>query len=160
MKTMIGILAGLVLATGACRQSDENRGEDQALPRPIERVDPVPAPAPTETPPAAQTEPGAGANASEPDGEFVAARDTWGDSAKERLDRIEARIAELETRADETSREHAARLRAKQDELRTRLGTLQEQVKAGWTSFKEDLQRNFDELDHELDQAYEPDPAQ
>src|SRR5688572_24518219 len=124
MRTMLGILAGLLLATGgACKRSDKDRRDDNTMQNPVERTQPLPTRpdlAPDESDPQAPT----GADMGGDQKAFEDRRAAYADRARERLDRIEARIAELEARGDEMSREAAARLRARQDEARTRWSTI------------------------------------
>ena len=157
MRTMLGILAGLVLATGACRRSDnDRRSDDNSMRNPVERIQPQPsqpgiAPDETEAP--------TGADMGGDEKAFEDRRKTYSDRAHQRLDRIEARIAELEARGDEVSRDLAARLRARQDEARTKMSSVRERARDGWNEFEGDMTRTFDELEHEVEDAFRPSPA-
>ena len=150
---MLGILAGLVLATGACRRSDNDRRDDNTMRNPVE----VTAPAPRPEMATDETEAPGGADMGGDDRAFEDRRKVYADRAHERLDRIEARIAELEARGDDASRDLAARLRARQDEARTKLGSLKERAREGWNEFEADMSRTFDELEHEVDESFRPD---
>lgn len=71
----------------------------------------------------------------------------------ERIAKIDAKIAELEAKGDAKSRELAAEFRVRRDEARSSLNRVGEQTKAGWLSFKEDVSTRWDRLERDVDAA-------
>ena len=71
--------------------------------------------------------------------------------ARERLERLELRIGELERTGDADSRAAAAKLRTERAALATRLDSMSERAEAGWENVKRDTQASLDRLEMDID---------
>ncbi len=72
-------------------------------------------------------------------------------AARERLDRLELRIGELESKGDADSRAAAATLRTERAELATKLDNLSDRAETGWENVKRDTQASLDRLEKDVD---------
>jgi hypothetical protein len=86
----------------------------------------------------------------EHDDDFVQTRTTYETSARERLNRLNARIDELGQRADARAQDAAARLRVERDALASKLDRASQQAEAGWDAFESDVSRSFDKLESDI----------
>ena len=85
--------------------------------------------------------------------EFGEIRSTYERHARERLNRIDLRLRELESRGETTGEEAVAELRARRDALANRLDEIGEQAKSSWDQFEAEMARRFDELERDVDGA-------
>lgn len=156
MKKLIILLSAALVSTVACRDRARDVGEkdiemrkpvETTIEEPAERApEPVPppaAPAPTET-----VEPTVSA-----DDDFIQTRMNYQTTVRERLNRLDAKLDQLEDRVDAASRDAAARLRATWDQLASRINTIGEQAETGWDRFQSEMSRTFDQLEREVDDA-------
>ena len=154
-------LAAALLA-GACQTSEPDRSEDrfgkpQEQTRPQARV-----PHPSQQAPANEQHrfPRAPTNAIETarsvkqaEAQLAAARADYKAEMSRQLERIDARIAELEAKGDETSRETAARLREHRDQFAARLERLDNEPPARWEHLKDETSDQMQQLQKEADEA-------
>lgn len=75
-------------------------------------------------------------------------------AARAKLQEINVRIEQLEAKADAKSKEHAATLRLRRDELARKVDSAQEHAKGDWEQFEADVDRNLDDLRSEIDSAF------
>lgn len=149
-KLLIVVPAALLVATAACRDRDTERQDDEVLaPKPVvpdddteHTAEPTPGPAA----PARLSAP-----ASRMTDEFVQTRDAFEEDMRRRLDRIDARIDELEGRTDAESRDAAARLSEQREQLTSRLDAIDDQTEASWDRYTSDVSNMLDQLERELD---------
>ena len=73
--------------------------------------------------------------------------------AKERMDSIDQKLMELQSRTDQESQQQANQLRERRNQLATKLNTVGEQSEEGWSAFERDANREIDDLEKEVDQA-------
>jgi hypothetical protein len=85
--------------------------------------------------------------------ELAAARTLFEATAKDRYAKLEARIAELDAKADAKSKETAAALRARRDQLKTDLNKIGTQSSSVWNNFKNNVNSTFDTLEKDVDNA-------
>jgi len=74
-------------------------------------------------------------------------------AAKERLAKIDAKIAELGKRADAASAKAVTELRARRDQLATKLDLMGKQAASGWARFKQDVEHGVDAIEKDIDNA-------
>jgi phage shock protein A len=86
-----------------------------------------------------------------PSAELEAARARYQAAAKDRLQRIDTRIAELEARGDAKSHETAMKLKEHRNELSTKLDKIGETTDASWNQFKADADSQFETIERDLD---------
>jgi len=85
--------------------------------------------------------------------ELAAARTLFETTAKERYAKLETRIVELEAKADAKSKETAAALRARREQLKTDLNKIGTQSSVAWSNFKNNVNATFDTLEKDVDEA-------
>jgi len=85
------------------------------------------------------------------DDDFVQTRTTFETTVRERLERLDTRIDQLESRTDAAGHDAAIKLRARRDELSSRLDDIGQQTETGWDRFQSEMSRSLDELEHEVD---------
>lgn len=85
--------------------------------------------------------------------EFAELRSRFEMTTRERLSKIDLRIQELEAEATATAQDAVAMLRARRDQLASRLDTARVQAKSSWDKFETDLTHAFDDLERDLDDA-------
>ena len=149
MRKLAIALTTVVLGAGACRDTTDTTRPETKLNKPLEGVtEPVPRPMDHEVPATSTEEP------STAEQEFVQTRKLYATRARERLERVDDKLAELRNRADARAKQAAAELRVRRDQLSRRLDTIGMQAKRGWDQFEVDLTRTFDELERDLDSAF------
>jgi hypothetical protein len=72
-----------------------------------------------------------------------------------RIDRIDARLDELAARTDEESKQAAERLRARRDQMAADLERTEDSAQGNWEEFKASVKRGVDEIEAELDAAFD-----
>jgi septal ring factor EnvC (AmiA/AmiB activator) len=87
--------------------------------------------------------------------DLVQARAEYARVTNDRLVKIDARIAELEARADAESKKEAADLRLKRNQLAAKLDQAGQRTEANWEEFKADVDREFTEFEKSIDRAFE-----
>jgi predicted nucleic acid-binding Zn-ribbon protein len=85
--------------------------------------------------------------------DLVAAKEKYSVTVKDRLAKIDIRIHELEQRTDAKSKQAAIDLKARRDQLSTRLGTMQDRAAADWDAFTKDVDNSFDKLESDVNDA-------
>jgi hypothetical protein len=72
-----------------------------------------------------------------------------------RIEKIDARLDELAARTDEESRQAAERLRARRDQMAADLERTEDSAQGNWEEFKAGVKRGIDEIEAELDAAFD-----
>jgi len=86
-------------------------------------------------------------------GDLAQARERYNVAAKQRLTNVDAKISQLEMKADAKAKDAASQLRARRDAIATRLGTIGNQAQADWDTFRKDVDDSFDKLEKDVDSA-------
>ena len=141
----------ILLAAGACR-GDVDIDTHRA---------PAPSPKPVETAPSVTVEhdpPTESGAAVEPrvkdaDHDWVNVRARFETTSRERMEKLDARIQELEQSANESARQTAQALRRERDELAMRIEQVRDQTKPKWDAFQSDVEQTFQRLEKRLDDA-------
>jgi hypothetical protein len=81
-------------------------------------------------------------------------RDDFVRDARARIKDMNARIDQLEAKADVESKQAAASLRARRDDLAARMDHASDVADSEWDQFKADLDRDLTELKTELDERF------
>jgi hypothetical protein len=87
----------------------------------------------------------------EVDDDFIQTKSTYRTTAEERLHRVKVRIDQLESRTDPAGHSAAVQLRARMDELGSRIKTIEDQSEAGWDRFESETTKAFDQLEQDVD---------
>lgn len=87
------------------------------------------------------------------EGAQMRAKDDFVRAAKDHLGVIDARIRDLETRADASAKDYAARLRDERNTLANKIDNVDVRAAAGWDDFKKDVDTSFQKLDKDVDAA-------
>jgi hypothetical protein len=85
--------------------------------------------------------------------DLAQARERYGVAAKQRLSNLDAKIHQIEMKSDASAKSTATSLRARRDEIASRLDGVTAQSKANWDGYKKDLDDSFDKLDKDVDKA-------
>ena len=85
--------------------------------------------------------------------DLAQARTEYERSVRERLTKIDARIAQLEAKGDAKSKQAAADLRTKRNEASAKLDRIGERTESNWEEFKADTNRTMDQVEKDLDDA-------
>jgi len=86
--------------------------------------------------------------------ELAAARDEFMRVSREKLARMDAQIQQLETKADAKSKKVAADLRVRRNQLAAKIDRASDRTAENWNEFKADVDKNFEEIQNELDKAF------
>jgi hypothetical protein len=70
-----------------------------------------------------------------------------------RVERLNARIDELQQRGDARSKQMAESLRVRRDQARAKLDDMNSQTSDNWQAFKTDVQNTWDQLDRDVNEA-------
>jgi septal ring factor EnvC (AmiA/AmiB activator) len=89
----------------------------------------------------------------EAQGELAKARANYVVTARERLARIDAKINDLERRADAKSKDAAITLRARRDALASKLDSAASRVDDEWTEFRSDLDGTFKQIENDIEKS-------
>ncbi len=81
------------------------------------------------------------------------ARAAYAAAVKERFAKLDATLATLATRTDARSRDAVTGLRARRDQLATKLATLTDTLDANWNDYTSDVDTTFDAIEHDLQEA-------
>ncbi len=76
---------------------------------------------------------------------------------RDRLAKVDMKIRELEARTDAKSKDAAIALKARRDQLKTRIDTTGAETEAQWEEFKDDTGKVIDELEKDLDKHLDTD---
>lgn len=85
------------------------------------------------------------------DDDFVQTRTTFETTVRDRLERLDTRIDQLESRTDAAGHDAAIKLRARRDDLSSRLDDIGRQTETSWDRFEAEMSNSLDELEHEVD---------
>jgi hypothetical protein len=160
MKIIISLLAALIAVAG-CR-GREREHEERAIESARKPVEPPPSsettpaqPAPTPAQPDMTPEdtdtPTTMGTPQADQQKGMEARNAFMTRAKQRLDGMQTKIADLEKRDDANSREAATRLRARYDALAERVNAMS--ADANWRDSMSETSRTMDELERDIDKA-------
>ena len=153
-------LAAALLA-GACKserdRSEETVGTPQEQIRPQARVPhesqraPVDERQPIARQPRSTIE--TARDVKQAEAQLAAARADYTAAMSRQLERIDARIAELDAKGDAKSRETAERLRKHRDQFAARLERLEQEPPAKWEHLKDETDEQMQQLQKEADEA-------
>ena len=79
-----------------------------------------------------------------------AAKEKYSVAVKDRLQKLDIRIGELEQRADAKSKQEAADLKTRRDALAAKIGTAKDRTAADWDAFTKDVNDSFDKLENDV----------
>lgn len=85
--------------------------------------------------------------------DLVQARERFEVAAKQRLAKLDDKIHEVEANTDANARSAATSLRARRDELASKIDSMSAQSKADWKAFKKDVDDRFDKLESDAQNA-------
>lgn len=127
MRSILFAVGSLLLVTASCRDVDQdNRAPFSS--KPIER-------APTTA----------------DDHEYVRVRSSFEQHARERLAKLDQRIAALEKSGGESAHETVLELRRDRDELSARIDRISQQAKPQWDEFQSRVEDGFQRLEKRVD---------
>lgn len=86
-------------------------------------------------------------------GDFAQARERYSVAAKQRLADIDAKLQQLEMKADASAKGAAAKLRVQRDALATKLSAVGNEAQSNWDTFKKDVDDGFDRLESDVKDA-------
>lgn len=89
------------------------------------------------------------------EGALAQARHNYTTAMRERLAKIDAKIRELDMRADAKAKDAAITLRARRDALSAKLDTAGSRVEAEWKEFKSDLDDTVDKLEKDINYHFD-----
>jgi septal ring factor EnvC (AmiA/AmiB activator) len=93
---------------------------------------------------------------SKAEGELAKARANYIVTTRERLAKIDARINDLELRADAKAKDAAVGLRARRDMLAAQLDQASNRIDASdWDDFRGDLEDTFKQIEKDVDRAFD-----
>jgi hypothetical protein len=124
MKTILLAVTAALLGTAACRERPSSIDDD----------DRVTAGKPVET-----------------DDDFIQTRSTYRTTMSERLERLDGRIDQMDSRSDPAGHSASIQLRARRDELANRLKQIENQSESGWDRFEADTTKAIDQLEQDVD---------
>lgn len=81
------------------------------------------------------------------------ARTAYAAAVAERFAKLDASLAALATRTDAASRDAHVGLRARRDQLATKLAALRTTAEASWTDYTKDVDTTFDAIERDLQGA-------
>lgn len=85
--------------------------------------------------------------------ELAQARERYNVAASQRLTNLDNKIKQLEQSTKAGAKDAAARLRARRDEIASRLSGGTATVQADWDRYKKDTDDSFDKLEKDVDDA-------
>jgi chromosome segregation ATPase len=84
---------------------------------------------------------------------LVQARIAYAAAVQERLAKLDASVATLATKSDAKSTDAAAGLRARRDQLSTKIGAMPNTADADWNQYTKDVDVTFDAIESDLHRA-------
>ena len=132
MRKQVAAIAFALLGIAACRENTTMETDQLGVGKPIASARQGP-----------RTE--------EHDDDFIQTRSSFEKSTQERLDRIDDRIDQLESRTDSAGHNTAVQLRTMRDNIAERLSEVGRQTEAGWDRFEAEMSRSVDELEQDID---------
>lgn len=81
------------------------------------------------------------------------ARQDFSAAVKARLDKIDTKINELATRTDVKTKDALSSLKQRRADLQAKLDAMGNQTSDRWDDFKKDVDKSFDSLENDLDNA-------
>jgi small-conductance mechanosensitive channel len=85
--------------------------------------------------------------------DLAQARERYSVAAKQRLANIDTKLQQIESKGDASAKDTAAKLRARREEIASRLNQVGTQAEASWDTYKKDVDDSFDKLDKDVDSA-------
>ncbi|HEY0191107.1 MAG TPA: hypothetical protein VGC42_08290 [Kofleriaceae bacterium] len=85
--------------------------------------------------------------------DLAQARERYAVAAKQRLQNLDTKIAQIDAMTDAKAKDTAAKLRVRRDEVASRLSTVGTTVQADWDNYKKNVDDSFDKLDKDADDA-------
>lgn len=83
-------------------------------------------------------------------GSVVQARAAYAAAVKERFAKLDASVATLATKPDAKSKDAVAGLRARRDQLSTKIDTMPRTADADWNQYMKDVDVTFDAIERDL----------
>ena len=118
----------LLLITASCRDVDRGIASQPTSTKPVERTTPD-------------------------DHEYVQVRSSFEQRSRDRLAKLDERIAELEKSAAASAHETVLELRHDRQELADRLDQIRVQAKPQWDDFQSHVENGFQQLEQRVDEA-------
>jgi vacuolar-type H+-ATPase subunit I/STV1 len=84
---------------------------------------------------------------------LVQARATYGTAVEARMSKLDATLATLATRTDAASRDAVVGLRARREQLATKVGTMTATAEQDWAAYTKDVDTTFDAIERDLHAA-------
>jgi len=81
------------------------------------------------------------------------AREAYAAAVAERMAKLEAKLATLGTKTDTAAKDAHIGLKARHDQLATKLSALGGTAEAGWATYTRDVDTTFDAIEHDLADA-------
>src|SRR6184192_990838 len=128
MRSLLFLL--LVLTTASCRDVAPDDRNAPTSSKPVERVP---------------------SSAIGDDHEYVRVRTSFEQHARDRLAKLDQRIAALEKSGGESAHETVLELRRDRDELATRIDQISKQAKPAWDEFQSSVDDGFQRLEKRVD---------
>jgi septal ring factor EnvC (AmiA/AmiB activator) len=85
--------------------------------------------------------------------DLSAARADFERTARERLTKIDTKIAELEAKGDAKSKQSAADLRVRRDQAAAKLNDINNKTQDNWEAYKSDVSKDMDSFEADVDKA-------
>jgi septal ring factor EnvC (AmiA/AmiB activator) len=85
--------------------------------------------------------------------DLAQARTEYERVTRERLAKIDAKIAQLDAKGDEKSKKAAADLRVRRDQAAAKLNDIGNRTEANWGEFKTDVDRDLTQFEKDVDDA-------
>lgn len=86
-------------------------------------------------------------------GDLAQARERYNVAASQRLTNLDAKLSQIEQKPDASAKDTAAKLRARRDEIASRLSTAGNTAQGDWDKYKKDVDDSFDKLEKDVDSA-------
>jgi hypothetical protein len=135
MRTQFAAIAFALLGIAGCRQEVSTETDRVGVGKPVEST--------VESPQSV--------TGTEHDDDFIQTRSSFEKSTRERLDRLDARIDQLESRADSAGHNAAVQLRNMRDNIAKRLSEARKQSESGWDRFSSEVSKSVDDLEQDVD---------
>jgi len=85
--------------------------------------------------------------------DLSAAKQKYSVTFNDRMQKLDIKINELEQRTDAKSKQAAADLKARRDELSTKAGMIKDRTTADWDAFTKNVDDSFDKLESDVNDA-------
>jgi septal ring factor EnvC (AmiA/AmiB activator) len=155
MRTIIlGVAAALVFGGAACKSESEKRGSE--LKKAQERVEEQREDIREEQKDVTKEQRDVSKEQqelSESEAKLAAERSQFQSTVKQKLASVDAKIASLDSKTDAKSKERAAELRMRRNEIAAKLDRAGDQTAARWNEFTTDIGEGLDKLEKDVDKA-------